>query len=79
VVIGLAVRRGSDRWLPLWLGAAAVSLAVGLSWPLGVPVGLLVALDLVLAVLVAAESRGQLRAGPGTPVEAGAATGVPLP
>jgi low temperature requirement protein LtrA len=79
VVIGLAVRRGSDRWLPLWLGAAAVSLAVGLFWPLGVPVGLLVALDLVLAVLAAAESRGQLRAGPGTPAEAGAATGAPVP
>jgi hypothetical protein len=78
VVIGLAVRRGGDRWLPLWLGAAAVRLAVGLFWPLGVPVGLLVALDLVLAVLVAAESCGKLRAGPGAPAEAGA-TGVPLP
>ena len=57
VVIGLAVRRGSDRRLSLWLGSAAVCLAVGLVWPLGLPVGLLVALDLVLFVLVAVESR----------------------
>ena len=57
VVIGLAVRRGSDRRLSLWLGSAAVCLAVGLVWPLGLPVGLLVALDLVLFALVAAESR----------------------
>ena len=57
VVIGLAVRRGSDRRLSLWLGSAAVCLAVGLVWPLGLPVGLLVALDLVLFALVAVESR----------------------
>jgi low temperature requirement protein LtrA len=57
VVIGLAVRRGSDRRLSLWLGSAAVCLAVGLVWPLGLAVGLLVALDLVLFVLVAVESR----------------------
>jgi low temperature requirement protein LtrA len=57
VVIGLAVRRGGDRRLSLWLGSAAVSLAVGLVWPLGLAVGLLVALDLVLFVLVAVESR----------------------
>ena len=57
VVIGLAVRRGSDRRLSLWLGAVAVCLAVGLVWPLGLPVGLLVALDLVLFALVAVESR----------------------
>jgi low temperature requirement protein LtrA len=56
VVIGLAVRRGADRRLGLWLGAAAVSLAVGLAWPVGLPVGLLVALDLVLAALVAVEA-----------------------
>jgi low temperature requirement protein LtrA len=72
VVIGLAVRRGSDRRLPLWLGAAAASLAIGVGWPLGLPIGLLVALDLVLAVLVVVESRGQLRAEPGAPAEAGA-------
>ena len=57
VVIGLAVRRGSDRRLSLWLGSAAVCLAVGLVWPLGLPVGLLVAVDLVLFALVAVESR----------------------
>jgi low temperature requirement protein LtrA len=57
VVIGLAVRRGGDRRLSLWLGSAAVSLAVGLVWPLGLAVGLLVALDLVLFVLVTVESR----------------------
>ena len=57
VVIGLAVRRDSDRRLSLWLGSAAVCLAVGLVWPLGLPVGLLVALDLVLFALVAVESR----------------------
>jgi low temperature requirement protein LtrA len=57
VVIGLAVRRGSDRRLSLWLGSAAVCLAVGLVWPLGLPVGLLVALDLVLFALVAVDSR----------------------
>jgi low temperature requirement protein LtrA len=57
VVIGLAVRRGSDRRLSLWLGSAAVCLAVGLVWPLELPVGLLVALDLVLFALVAVESR----------------------
>jgi low temperature requirement protein LtrA len=73
-VTGLAVRRGSDRRLPLWLGAAAVSLAVGLGWPPGFPVGLLVALDLVLAVLVTVEARG-LQAEPGAP--AGAGAGVP--
>jgi low temperature requirement protein LtrA len=56
VVIGLAVRRGGDRRLGLWLGAAAVSLAVGLAWPVGFPVGLLVALDLVLAALVTVEA-----------------------
>jgi low temperature requirement protein LtrA len=72
VVIGLAVRRGSDRRLPLWLGAAAASLAIGVGWPLGLPIGLLVALDLVLAVLVVVESRGQLRAEPAAPAEAGA-------
>jgi low temperature requirement protein LtrA len=79
VVIGLAVRRGSDRRLPLWLGAVAASLAIGLGWPLGLPIGLLVALDLVLAVLVVVESRGQLRAGPGAPAEAGASTGAGPP
>jgi low temperature requirement protein LtrA len=57
VVIGLAVRRGSDRRLSLWLGSVAVCLAVGLVWPLGLPVGLLVALDLVLFALVTVESR----------------------
>jgi low temperature requirement protein LtrA len=57
VVIGLAVRRGSDRRLSLWLGSAAVCLAVGLVWPLELPVGLLVALDLVLFALVVVESR----------------------
>ena len=57
VVIGLAVRRDSDRRLSLWLGSAAVCLAVGLVWPLGLPVGLLVAVDLVLFALVAVESR----------------------
>jgi low temperature requirement protein LtrA len=79
VVIGLAVRRGGDRRLPLWLGAAAVSLAAGLLWPLRLPVGLLVTLDLVLAVLVAVESRGQLEGEAATTAEAGAATGVTLP
>jgi low temperature requirement protein LtrA len=76
VVIGLAVRRGSERRLWLWLGAAAVSLAIGLLWPPELPVGLLVALDLVLAVLVAVESRGQLQGGLGTPAEP---AGVTLP
>ena len=57
VVIGLAVRRGSDRRLSLWLGSAAVCLAVGLVWPLGLPVGLLVALDILLFALVAVETR----------------------
>jgi hypothetical protein len=70
-VTGLAVRRGSDRRLPLWLGAAAVSLAAGLGWPLGFPVGLLVALDLVLGVLVTVEARG-LQAEPAASAEAGA-------
>jgi low temperature requirement protein LtrA len=91
VVIGLAVRRGADRRLGLWLGAAAVSLAAGLAWPLGLPVGLLALLDLVLAALVAVEARGRLTAGPephagageaaptGEASGAGEAAAAPLP
>jgi low temperature requirement protein LtrA len=79
VVIGLAVRRGGDRRLWLWLGAAGLSLAVGLAWPLGLPVGLLVALDLVLAALVAVEALGRLAAGPGTHAGAGEVAAAPRP
>jgi low temperature requirement protein LtrA len=77
VVIGLAVRRGSDRRLWLWLGAAAASLAIGLAWPLGLPAGLLVALDLVLIALVAVDSRGRLQAEPGTAADATTGAGLP--
>ena len=79
VVIGLAVRRGADRRLPLWLAAAAVGLAVGLVWPLGLPIGLLLALDLVLAALVVAESLGRPQEEAGAPAQPGAASGAILP
>jgi hypothetical protein len=66
VVVGLAVRRATDRVRWLGLGAAALALAVGLVWPLGLPAGLLVVLDLMLIVLVAVESAGRLLAEPVT-------------
>jgi low temperature requirement protein LtrA len=66
VVVGLAVRRATDRMRWLGLGAAALALAVGLVWPLGLPAGLLVVLDLMLIVLVAVESAGRLLAEPVT-------------
>jgi low temperature requirement protein LtrA len=64
VVIGLAVRRTTDRVRWPALGAAALALAIGLVWPLGLPVGLLVVLDLMLVALVAVQSAGRLRAEP---------------
>jgi low temperature requirement protein LtrA len=64
VVIGLAIRRTTDRVRWPALGAAALALAIGLVWPLGLPVGLLVVLDLMLVALVAVQSAGRLRAEP---------------
>jgi low temperature requirement protein LtrA len=64
VVIGLAVRRTTDRVRWPALAAAALALAIGLVWPLGLPVGLLLVLDLILVVLVVVESAGRLRPAP---------------
>jgi low temperature requirement protein LtrA len=64
VLIGLAVRRTTDRVRWLMLGAAALAVAIGLVWPLGLPVGLLLALDAILIVLVAVESADRLRTEP---------------
>jgi low temperature requirement protein LtrA len=64
VVVGLAVRRTTDRVRWPALGVAALSVTIGLVWPLEFPVGLLVALDLMLVALVAVESAGRLRADP---------------
>ena len=66
VVIGLAVRRTTDRVRWQMLGAAALALAIGLVWPLELPVGLLVTLDVILIVLVAVESADRLKAEPVT-------------
>jgi low temperature requirement protein LtrA len=66
VLIGLAVRRTTDRVRWPMVGAAALALAIGLVWPLGLPVGLLVTLDAILIVLVAVESADRLKAGPVT-------------